>query len=161
MARSTGLMAREGYQIDASTILVGHVNPGTRGRASTTRNGDAILLNTRLEAQKVVKIVVYGQNSSSAGGYIIQAAHVPEGGTLSNAATYATIATVACAPGINEIVLTGAQVHELARTAPTPDLTGDVRVVAIRAVPGDGTGAGQNGVAVPAGVNTISLQTLP
>jgi len=158
MARSTGLLSREGYQVDASTVLVGAVNPGTRGRAGGTRNGAAMLLNTRLDAQDVFKIVVYGQNSSSAGGYIIEAAHVPEGGTLSDAATYATIATVTCAPGINEIVLTGPQVRELARTAPSPDLTGDVRVVAIKATAGTGTGSGQNGVAVPAGVNTISLQ---
>lgn len=162
--RSTGLLPRRGYTLDAGTVIVGEVKAGTRGRAAETRTGTARLLTTRLEAQDVFKLVVHGQSSNSAGGYIIQAAHVPEGGTLSDAATYATIATVTCAPGIQEIALSGAQVRELCRTAPNPDLTGDVRVVAIKAVAGTGTAdasgnIGGNGILVPAGTNTISLQT--
>jgi hypothetical protein len=42
-------------------------------------------------------------------------------------------------------------VREIARTAPNPDITGDVRVVAIKAVAGTGGDA-------PVGTNTISLQ---
>lgn len=157
MSRPTGLLPRRGYSIDAETVLVGEVKAGARGRAAETRTGTARILTTRLDAQDVFKIVVHGQSSDSAGGYIIQAAHVPEGSTTPS--TYATIATVTCAPGIQEIALTGPQVRELCRVAPTPDITGDVRVVAIKAIAGDGTGEGKNGVAVPAGTNTISLQT--
>lgn len=154
--RSTGLLPRRGYSLDAGTVIVGAVAAGTRGRAAETRTGAARLLNTRLEAQDVFKLVVHGQTSNSAGGYIIQAAHVPEGSTTPD--TYATIATVTCAPGIQEIALSGAQVRELCRVAPNPDITGDVRVVAIKAVAGTGTGEGGNGVAIPAGTNTISVQ---
>jgi hypothetical protein len=156
MARSTGLAPRRGYTLDAATVLVGAVAAGARGRAAATRTGAEQLLNTRLESQDVFKLVVHGQTSTSAGGYIIQAAHVPEGSTTPT--TYATIATVTCAPGITEIPISGAVVRELCRVAPNPDVVGDVRVVAIKAVAGTGTGEGQNGVVVPAGTNTISLQ---
>jgi hypothetical protein len=155
--RSTGLLPRRGYSLDAGTVIVGEVKAGTRGRAAATRDGTAILLNTRLEAQDVFKLVIHGQTSNAAGGYIIQAAHVPEGSTTPD--TYATIATVTCAPGIQEIALSGAQVRELCRVAPNPDLTGDVRVVAIKAVAGTKTGQAEgNGVLVPVGTNTISVQ---
>lgn len=156
-ARSTGLAPRRGYVIDAQTVLVGAVAAGARGRAAETRTGTARLLNTRLEAQDVFKIAVHGQTSDSAGGYIIQAAHVAEGAAIGAASTYATIATVTCAPGVNEIALSGAQIRQLVKDAGS--LTGDVRVVAIKAVAGTGSGQGGNGVAVPAGTNTISLQT--
>jgi len=156
MSRSTGLAPRRGYTLDANTVLVGAVRAGTRGRAAEARTGAERILTTRLEAQDVFKIVVHGQTANSAGGYIIQAAHVAEGS--STVSTYATIATVTCAPGITEIPISGAVVRELCRTAPNPDIEGDVRVVAIKAVAGDGTGEGKNGVAVPAGTNTISIQ---
>lgn len=156
-ARSTGLLPRRGYTLDALTVLVGEVKAGARGRAAETRTGAARLLNTRLEAQDVFKIAVHGQSSDSAGGYIIQAAHVAEGAAIGAASTYATIATVTCAPGVSEIALSGANIRQLVQAAGS--LTGDIRVVAIRAVAGTGTGGGGNGVAVPAGTNTISLQT--
>jgi hypothetical protein len=156
-SRSTGLLPRRGYVIDALTVLVGAVAAGARGRAAETRTGAARLLNTRLEAQDVFKIVAHGQSSDSAGGYIIQAAHVTEGAAIGSASTYATIATVTCAPGINEIAISGAQVRQLVKDAGS--LTGDIRVVAIRAVAGTGTGQGGNGVVAPAGTNTVSLQT--
>lgn len=156
-ARSTGLLPRRGYTLDALTVLVGEVKAGARGRAAETRTGAARLLNTRLEAQDVFKIAVHGQSSDSAGGYIIQAAHVAEGAAIGSASTYATIATVTCAPGVNEIALSGANIRQLVKDAGS--LTGDIRVVAIRAVAGTGSGQGGNGVAVPAGTNTISLQT--
>lgn len=156
MSRSTGLAPRRGYTIDANTVLVGTVRAGTRGRAAATRTGAEQLLTTRLEAQDVFKIVVHGA-SDAAGGYIIQAAHVPEGSTTPS--TYATIATVTCTPGITEIPLSGAVVRELCRTAPNPDVTGDVRVIAIKAVAGTKEGQTEgNGVLVPVGANTISLQ---
>lgn len=150
-ARSTGLAPRRGYTIDAQTVLVGAVAAGARGRAAETRTGTARLLTTRLEAQDVFKIAVHGQSATSAGQYTIQAAHVAEGAAIGTASTYATIAVVTCAPGIQEIALTGPQVRELVRVAADPDLTGDIRVVAIRAVAGTDANA-------PAGTNTISLQ---
>lgn len=158
MARSTGLAPRKGYTLDAQTVLVGAVAAGARGRAAETRTGAARMLNTRLDSQDVFKLVVHGQTSNSAGGYIIEAAHVAEGAALASASDYAAIATVTCAPGITEIPLSGATVRELVRVAPATDLTGDVRVVAIRATAGTGSGQGGNGVVVPAGTNTISLQ---
>ena len=159
MARSTGLAPRRGYTLDAQTVLVGAVAAGARGRAAETRTGAARLLNTRLDAQDVFKVIVNGQGSTSAGGYIIEAAHVAEGAALSTASDWTPIATAVCAPGVTEIPLSGATVRELVRTQPATDLTGDVRVVAIRATAG--TKAGQtegNGVLVPVGTNTISLQ---
>lgn len=148
MSRSTGLAPRRGYTLDAATVIVGPVRAGARGRAAATRNGAEQLLNTRLEAQDVFKLVVHG-DSSAAGQYTVQVAHVPEGSTTPS--TYGTIAVITCAPGIQEIPISGATVREIARTAPNPDVTGDVRVVAIKAV------AGADALA-PAGVNTISVQ---
>jgi hypothetical protein len=108
-ARSTGLAPRRGYLIDAATVLVGAVAAGARGRAAGTRTGAAQILNTRLEAQDTFKLVAHG-NASAAGQYTVQVAHVPEGGTVNNS-HYATIALVTCAPGIQEIALSGAQVR--------------------------------------------------
>ena len=81
-ARATGLLARRAYSFDALTTLVGAVKAGTRGRAAETRTGTAQLLTTRLECQDVFKIVINGQTATSAGGYLIEAAHVPEGGAI-------------------------------------------------------------------------------
>jgi hypothetical protein len=148
MARSTGLAPRRGYTLDAATVLVGAVKAGARGRAAATRTGAEQILNTRLEAQDVFKLVVHG-DASAAGQYTIQVAHVAEGSTTPS--TYGTVAVVTLAPGIQEIPLSGATVREIARTAPNPDITGDVRVVAIKAVAGTDANA-------PAGVNTISVQ---
>jgi len=148
MARSTGLAPRRGYTLDAATVLVGPIAAGARGRAATTRTGAELILNTRLEAQDVFKLVVHG-NASAAGQYTVQVAHVAEGGTT--VSTYGTIAVITCAPGIQEIPISGATAREIARTAPSTDITGDVRVVAIKAV------AGADALA-PAGVNTISVQ---
>lgn len=147
-ARSTGLAPRRGYLIDAATVLVGPVAAGARGRAAGTRTGAALILNTRLEAQHTFKIVAVG-NSAAAGQYTIQVAHVPEGGTVNND-HYASIAVITCAPGVQEIALSGAQVRALA-AAGASITSGDVRVVAIRA----NAAAAPN---APAGVNTISLQ---
>lgn len=148
MARSTGLAPRRGYTLDADTVLVGAVAAGARGRVATTRTGAAQILNTRLECQDVFKIVIHGSDTS-AGQYTIQVAHVPEGSTTPS--TYGSIAVVTLAPGIQEIPVSGDTVREIARTAPSTDITGDVRVVAIQAVAGTNANA-------PTGTNTISLQ---
>jgi hypothetical protein len=149
-ARATGLRDRRSYTFDAATVLVGAVRAGTRGRPAANRTGAEQILNTRLEAQDVFKLIVRG-GAGSGGQYTIQVAHVPEGSTTPS--TYATVAVVTCAPGVQEIPLSGATVRELARTAPNPDITGDVRVVAIRAVAGTDANA-------PTGTNTIRLQNV-
>jgi hypothetical protein len=145
MARSTGLLPRRGVTIDANTVLVGSVLAGTLGRPAETRTGAARILSTRLDAQDVFKIIVYG-NASAAGKYTIEVAHVPVGSTVP--ATYAAAAVISLKPGYQEIALTGVNVRELARVAGS--VTGDVRVMAIRATAGTAGDA-------PAGVNTIFL----
>ena len=157
--RSTGLLNRRGWLLDASTVLVGAVAGGTKGRPAATRTGAALLLNTRLEANDVIRVVAVGQSSTSAGGWIIEAAHVPEGGSLSDASTYAPIATITVAAGqSSEVPISGDQIRRAVAAAGS--LTGDVRVVAVRATAGTGTGSGGNGVAVPAGTNTVMIQPL-
>jgi hypothetical protein len=146
-ARSTGLLSRRAYGFDAATVLVGAVKAGTRGRAAETRTGAAQLLTTRLDAQDVFKIVVNG-NASAAGQYTIQAAHVAEGAALASASTYATLAVVTCAPGMQEIPISGVNARELVRAAGS--VTGEVCVRAVRAVAGADANA-------PAGVNTIRI----
>jgi hypothetical protein len=112
-----------------------------------TRTGAAQLLNTSLNHLDVCRIVASG-SSASAGTYTIQAAHVPEGGTLANASTYATIAVITCAPGTQRIALQGDTVERLVRAAGS--LTGEVSVRAVRAVAGTAGDA-------PAGTNTIRI----
>jgi hypothetical protein len=113
MARSTGLAPRRGYQLDAETILLGAVKAGARGRAAETRTGAARLLQTNLAAQDDLKFIAAGGSSNSAGGYVLQAAHVAEGAALSSASAYANIAVVTAAPGvINEVGVTGKEVRE-------------------------------------------------
>ena len=156
-ARSTGLTARRGTQVDAATILVGYVAAGARGRAAATRTGGQLLLTTNIGLQDVFKIIVYGQSSDAAGGYIIQAAHVPEGGAIGDATGWATIATVVAVPGVQEVALSGANVLALVKAAASIT-TGDTRVVAIRGTAGTGAAPGGNGVVVPAGTMTIALE---
>lgn len=147
-ARATGLLNRRAYGFDANTVLVGAVKAGARGRAAETRTGAARLLTTRLDAQDVFKIVVNGQSSTSAGKYTIEAAHVAEGAALGTASTYAALAVVTCAPGIQEIPISGVQAQALVRAAGS--LTGEVAVRAIRATAGTAGDA-------PAGTNTIRI----
>jgi hypothetical protein len=76
---------------------------------------------------------------------------VAEGAALASASTYATIAAITLAPGIQEIALTGAQVRALVVAAGS--LTGEVRVVAVRAVAGTDANA-------PAGTNMIHFDVV-
>jgi hypothetical protein len=155
MARSTGLALRRGYQVDAETILVGAVKAGSRGRAAETRTGAARLLTTNLAAQDEWKLVAAGSSSSSAGGYVLQAAHVAEGAALSSASTYANIGVVTATAGqINEVAISGKQIRDAVKAAGS--LTGDVRVNAVRLRPGTGTLSISN-VALTSNVATITL----
>lgn len=144
-ARSTGLLDRRGLNFDALTVLVGAVRAGTRGRPAANRTGAELILNTRLEANDVVKLVVNGVTGSG-GKYTVQVAHVPEGSTT--ASTYGTLAVVTCAPGKQVIAFTGEQIREIARVAGS--VTGDVRVAAVRATAGTAGDA-------PIGTNIIRL----
>jgi hypothetical protein len=155
MARSTGLAPRRGYQLDAETILLGAVKAGARGRAAETRTGAARLLQTNLAAYDDLKFIAAGGSSNSAGGYILQAAHVAEGAALSSASAYANIAVVTASAGvINEVGVTGKEVREAVRVAGS--VSGDVRVAAVRVRPGTGTLAISN-VALTTNVATITL----
>jgi hypothetical protein len=155
MARSTGLAPRRGYQLDAETILLGAVKAGPRGRAAETRTGAARLLNTNLAAQDEWKLIAAGGSSNSAGGYVLQAAHVAEGAALSSASTYANIGVVTITAGqINEVAISGRQIREAVRVAGS--VSGDVRVAAVRLRPGTGTLAISN-VALTSNVATITL----
>jgi hypothetical protein len=155
MARSTGLAPRRGYQVDAETILLGAVKAGPRGRAAETRTGAARLLTTNLAAQDEWKLVAAGSSASSAGGYVLQAAHVAEGAALSSASTYANIGVVTITAGqINEVAVSGKQIREAVRVAGS--VSGDVRVAAVRLRPGTGTLSISN-VALTSNVATITL----
>jgi hypothetical protein len=152
---------RRGYMIDALTVLVGAVRKGAQGRPAETRTGAARLLTTRLEANGNINLVAYGP-SNAAGGYIIEVSHVAQGGALpaSNASSWVQVAVVTCRPGIQEIPLSGVDLREKARIAGS--VTGEVRVAAIRATAGTKAGQSEgNGVLVPVGANTISLQPAP
>lgn len=155
MARSTGLAPRRGYQLDAETILLGAVKAGARGRAAETRTGAARLLQTNLAAQDDLKFIAAGGSSNSAGGYVLQAAHVAEGAALSSASAYANIAVVTASAGvINEVSVSGKEVREAVRVAGS--VSGDVRVAAVRVRPGTGTLSISN-VALTTNVATITL----
>lgn len=157
MARATGLAPRRGYLLDAMTVLVGNVLAGARGRPAETRTGAARLLTTNLAAQNTWKLVAFGQSSNSAGGYILQAAHVAEGAALSAASAYANIGVITIGTGQsnpNEVVVGGKQIRDAVRVAGS--VTGDVRVAAVRVRPGTGNLAISN-VALTSNVVTITL----
>ncbi len=157
MARATGLAPRRGYLLDAMTVMVGEVKAGARGRVAETRTGAARLLTTNLAAQNDWKLVAYGQSSNSAGGYVLQAAHVAEGAALSSASAYANIGVITIGTGQsnpNEVVVGGKQIRDAVRAAGS--VTGDVRVAAVRVRPGTGTLAISN-VALTTNVATITL----
>ena len=117
MARSTNLASRRGYQIDAESIIVGAVGAGTKGRAAATRTGAAMLLTTHLNRIDDFRVVLTGQTSNSAGGYLLQFAHVPIGGVIADAGGWTTLATISVSgQTTSEAVLSGKQVHDAVRT---------------------------------------------
>ena len=117
MARSTNLASRRGYQIDAESIIVGAVGAGTKGRAAATRTGAAMLLTTHLNRTDDFRVVLTGQTSNSAGGYLLQCAHIPLNGVIADAAGWITLATISVSgQTTSEAVLSGKQVHDAVRT---------------------------------------------
>ena len=158
MAKSTGLRSRRARMLDAEQILVGYVGPGARGRQSETRDGEARILTTRLEAFDVFKAICVGQSSDAAGGYVLQVAHVPllEGynpqyNTL-DAVEWTAVASIEVSSvGPTEVPISGMQIFD----ALVAELSAgtEPRVVAIRAIAGTGT----NGAGIPDGTMTVFL----
>lgn len=150
MGRSYGL-DRRAYHLDAESVLVGAVGANGYSRAAETRTGAARLLTTSLNHQNLFKLVVVGQDAAAAGQYTIEVAHVPAGGELADASTYASIATVTLnGKGTTEVGLSGRQI-EAAIKAADAGVDGEVRGVAIKATAGTGE-------AEPAGTCTIYVQ---
>lgn len=164
MPAAVGYKSQKALRIDRDSILLGSVNAGLDGsgtlQPAETRTGAARLLEGRINPYDAWKVVAVGGQSSSAGGYLVQAAHVAQGDVLANASAWATIGAIAFnGTGETELGFTGAQAEALVKAAASPAITGKVRVVALRLVAGTGTGSGQNGVVAPAGTgNRIHLQ---
>lgn len=154
MARSVGLDVRS-YHLDAETVLVGKVLPnGYKRPEEEIRDGSPMLLTTWLNAQDVFKFVGCGHDAAASATITIQAAHVPEvvdcdsqvPGTLTDASTYATIATITIAGvGTGEVAVGGLQIKEAILAANPglidPENPTEVRAVAVQATggPADGT----------------------
>jgi|694.fasta_scaffold60797_5 hypothetical protein len=163
MPAAVGYTNQRAARIDRDSILLGSVFAGVNGdgdlEPAATRTGAARLLEGRLNPYDNWKVVAVGGQSSSAGGYLVQAAHVAQGDALANASAWATIGAIAFS-GTAEVPLgfTGDQVEGLVRAAAvaaSAPITGKVRVVALRLT----AGTGANGVAAPSGTgNRIHLQ---
>lgn len=149
MARSFGLDVRS-YHLDAETVLVGRVLPNGMSRPEEEiRDGSPMLLTTWLNAQDVFKFVGCGHTDAAAGTVTIQVAHVPElvdcdsnnPGTLADASTYASVATLTVAGlGCGEVAIGGLQIKE-AILAANPGLEGEIRGVAVQATGGAADGS--------------------
>lgn len=158
MTRATGLADQRFYQLDASAILVGAVG-AWENRAAETRTGAARLLETKLNSTDILKFVGVGQSASSAGGYVISVAHVPRGSGLAAVTNWIEVGRISfSASATNEIAITGRQIETAVRAGTSPTITGDCRVMAVRAVPGIGTLSISN-VALTSNVATITVGT--
>lgn len=158
MARSTGLAPRRARYIDARTVIVGAILAGARGQAAATRDGSAMLLTTPLNEQTDFNAVIYGQSANAAGGYVLQAAHVPVNGTIGDAVNWAPIATLqlpATGFGNYEVAVSGAAIRDAIVRA---GATGTVRAYAVRARPGSGNLTITN-VALTSNVATVTVGT--
>jgi hypothetical protein len=164
MPAAVGYKSQKALRIDRDSILLGPVNAGLDEsgtlQPAETRTGAARLLSGRINPYDAWKVVAVGGQSSSAGGYLVQAAHVAQRDVLANASTWATIGVITFnGTGQTEFGFTGVQAEDRVKEVASPAITGKVRVAAFRLVAGTGTGSGQNGVAVPAGTgNQIHLQ---
>jgi hypothetical protein len=151
MSRPTGIFLQRPYLRSRENVLFGAVRDG-EGVAAETRTGAARLLPDKLNGQSNALIVAVGALSNASGGYWIEVAHVPIGGTISDAnpSGYVRIGSISF-DGMNptEAIFSKVQLESLIKANASPALTVDPRVVAIRLVAGTGTGSGQNGLAVP------------
>lgn len=165
MPAAVGYTNQRAARIDRDSILLGSVNSGLNSATgnledATTRTGAARLLEGRLNPYDCWKAVAVGGQSSSSGGYLVQIAHVVQGGTISDASAWATLGAIAFS-GTAEIPLgfTGDQAEALVRAAAVAAgaaITGKLRVVALRLRPGTGNLSISN-VALTSNVATITL----
>jgi hypothetical protein len=158
MPKATGLAPRKAVFIDRESVIFGSVRAG-EGVAAESRTGAARVMPFKLNTCDFFKIVAQGAASDAAGGYFIEVAHVAEGAAVGTASTYARIGSIVFdGTTQTEVGFTGAQVEALVKAAGS--LTGEIRVVALRLVAGTGTGAGENGLVVPANTTgaTIHIQ---
>lgn len=159
MPAAVGFTSQKAARIDRDSILLGPVRAGLNEAGdlepASVRTGAARLLEGRLNPYDAWKVVAVGGESTSAGGYLVQVAHVAQGDVLANASTWATVGTITF-NGTTPVSkgFTGEETEALVLAA-APSISGKVRVIAIRLVAGTGTGSGQNGVAVPAGNGNI------
>ena len=113
MARSTGLGYRRGYQFDRESVVVGAVKAATKGQAAATRTGAAMLLSTSVNNMSEFRAVLAGQSSDSAGGYLLQFAHVPLNQDVTHASGWSTAGILSVSgQTISEMVLSGKQVYD-------------------------------------------------
>lgn len=123
MARSTGLGYRRGYQLDRESVIVGAVKAATKGGAAATRTGSALLLTTSVNNMSEFRAVMAGQTSTSAGGYLLQFAHVPLDQDVTYASGWSTLATLSVSgQEMSEVVLSGKQVYDAVYDAATTAL---------------------------------------
>jgi hypothetical protein len=123
MSRPYGLSPRRATIIDADTVLVGYVGPATRGVAAATRTGAAQLITTNLASVNEAKAVLYGQTSNASGGYLIQAAHIPIGGAITDASGWTTLGIMsASGVGRSEMILSGKEIFDDVKAAATAAL---------------------------------------
>lgn len=164
MPAAVGFTVQRAARIDRDSILLGSVGEGVLGtgsvEAASTRTGAARLLEGRINPYDNWKIVAVGGQSSSAGGYVVQLAHVPQTGLLADASAWATIGAIAFS-GTAEIPLgfTGDQVEALVRAAAVAAgaaISGKIRVTALRLRPGTGNLSISN-IALTTNVATITL----
>lgn len=159
MPQATGIPQRRGFLLDRDAVLFGSVRAGDQS-AAETRTGAARLLSNNL-TRSDFRVIAKGKASNAAGGYLIQVAHIPKGGVLgdANPTGYVTVGSITFR-GTEEVNtnLNGNEIEAAIRAAASPAITGDVRAYAIRLVAGTGvTGAGSNGVAVPANVTGSTI----
>ena len=163
MSRPTGIFLQRPYLRSRENVLLGAVRDG-EGVASETRTGAARLLPDKLNGQPNALIVAVGALSNASGGYWIDVAHVPNGGTISDAnpSGYARIGSISF-DGMNptEAIFSKVQLESLVKANASPALTVDPRVIAIRLVAGTGTGSGQNGLPVPANITGAVIHYQP
>lgn len=163
MSRPTGIFLQRPYLRSRENILFGSVRDG-EGVLAETRTGTARLLQDKLNGQPNALIVAVGAVSNASGGYYIEVAHVPIGGTISDAnpSGYVRIGSISFdGKNPSEAIFSKVQLEALVKANASPSLTVDPRVVAIRLVAGTGTGSGQNGLAVPANTTGATIHYQP
>lgn len=158
MTRAVGLSAQVGYKTDAESVLLGYVGKWD-DRAAETRTGAARVLPYLLNKLTSFKLVGYGGTSDAAGGYILQAAHIARDGVIDANTPWVPLGGFTFnGIGSSEIGFTGRQIERLIETGTPGGVTGDVRVVAVRLLPGSGDLTVSN-VALTSNVATVTVGT--